>query len=113
MRAQVGRHFAHVSKQRGKRRSIRGQQRIFQIEYIKVSRAVVGVDDDLNAVAYIIDVVVVDFVMTRVWVVGGFGECVDDPVKLPIVSGNDVRVPVVNQKWRDTVNDFANVSMDQ
>ena len=56
--AQIRRHLARILKQAGKRRAIRRDQRVLLIEDVEMNAAVIGVDDDLDAIADVIHRVV-------------------------------------------------------
>src|SRR5438874_5915255 len=64
MRAQIRAHFAGIMKKSWKGGAIRLDQRIFGIENIKISAAVVGIDNDLHAIANVVNVLVARLVVT-------------------------------------------------
>src|SRR2546428_3585420 len=113
MGAEIGRHLGGVMKKSWESRAVGRDQRVLRVEYIEPNAAVVGIDNCLSAIAHVIDAVAAGSVVTRVGVGRAFGESVDDPVETPIISDNDIRIVIVDQKRRDAVYDLADVAMNQ
>ena len=76
---------------------------ILRIEHVEGCGPVVGINDDLHAVAEVVDIVVSETVVGGVWILIGGGECVEHPREPAIFSDDDVRILLKREERSDAL----------
>ena len=100
VRAQAGGHRVDGLEELGERALVRLDDRVLRIDHIEVDGSLVRVDHDLDRVADVVDVVVVEGRRLRVGVGCAGRVGIDHPVQAA-VDHDDVRIAVERQEhWR-------------
>ncbi len=113
MLAQPGRHRRAVAKECREDASIRGDDRVVVVEDVEGGRAVVRVDDDLDAVPHVVGRLAAEQVVPRVRIGARCRVGVQHPEDPAIVRDDDVRVGVEGEKRRERPDPFADVAAHQ
>ncbi len=108
--AEVRGHGAGVFEEAGEDAAVGGDDGVGRVEDVEGGGAVVGVDDDFDAVADVVYGVVAEAVVGGVGVGVGGGVGVDDPGEAAVVADDEVGVLVEGEeggKGRDAIADVA------
>ena len=113
MLAHGSRHRRRVGEQTGKHRPIGGDNWIVRVEHIECRVPGVCIDQDLHAVANVVDAVIAEQVTARVRVPVGRGEGIHQPVDSAILADHHVRIRVEREKRRELLHTFAQPATHQ
>src|SRR5580698_8616512 len=113
MPAKVCWHRSRIFEEAGKDASIRCEDRIFTVEDVERHRAVVSVNNGLDAIPHVVNRVIAETVMSRIRIAVGGCVRIHDPRESAIVTHHNIRVLIERKEWRELCYTLANVTPEK
>ena len=108
--AKVRGHGRGVAEERGEDAPPCGDDWIARIEDVEGGGAGIGIHDDLDAVAHVVDCAVAQGIAGGIGIAGGGGEGVEHPVEMTVIADHDIGIGVPVQERRERTDPAENVT---